>query len=89
MSLILCSSFSTLLPSMAQIRNNILLKKIALRLKALREERGLSQEQLYNETDIHIARIETAKVNISISTLSKLCDYFELSLTDIFKKIEK
>ena len=74
---------------MGQIKDEILLKKISLRLKALREEKGVSQEQLYNETDIHIARIETAKVNISVSTLSKLCNYFEISLTEFFSKIEQ
>jgi transcriptional regulator with XRE-family HTH domain len=74
---------------MGQIKDEILLNKIALRLKALREDKGISQEQLYNETDIHIARIETAKYNISVSTLSKLCKYFKISLTDFFSKIEE
>ena len=74
---------------MGQVRNEILLRKIALRLKALREKDGLSQEELYNETDIHIARIETAKVNISVSTLSKLCEYFGITLTEFFQKIDK
>lgn len=73
---------------MAQIRNQILLNKIALRLKSLREEMGISQEHLYNETEIHIARIETAKVNISVSTLSKLCDYFGVSLSEFFKGMD-
>jgi transcriptional regulator with XRE-family HTH domain len=72
---------------MAQVRDEILLQKIALKLKALREKKGLSQEQLYNETDVHIARIETAKNNIRISTLSKLCDYFDISLSEFFKKL--
>jgi transcriptional regulator with XRE-family HTH domain len=74
---------------MAQVRNKELLWKIAERIRGLREERGLSQEKVYNETDVHIARIETAKVNISVSTLSKLCEYFGVSLTEFFKKIEK
>ena len=72
---------------MAQIRDQELLQRIALRLKQLRDKKGLSQEQIYNETDIHIARIETAKVNVSVSTLSKLCEYFEISLSEFFKKI--
>lgn len=72
---------------MGQIRDDILLRKIALRLKSLREAKGMTLEGVYNDTDIHIARIETAKVNISVSTLSKLCDYFEISLADFFKKI--
>lgn len=72
---------------MAHIRDQVLLQEIALRLKKLRERKGVSQEQIYNETDIHIARIETAKVNITISTLSKLCDYFDISLSEFFKKL--
>ena len=72
---------------MAQIRDEILLEKIALRLKALREKKGVSQEAVYNETDIHIARIEAVKANITVSTLSKLCDYFEISLSEFFKKL--
>ena len=72
---------------MAQIRDQELLQRIALELKRLREKSGLSQEDVYNETDIHIARIETAKVNVSVSTLSKLCKYFEVSLSEFFKKI--
>lgn len=74
---------------MVQTRNNILLKKIAVRLKTLREEKGLTQEEMYNETNIHIARIETAKVNISVSTLSSLCKFFNVSLVEFFKKIDK
>jgi len=70
---------------MAQIRNQLLLNKIAFRLKELREEKGISQEQLYNETEVHIARLETAKVNVSISTLDKLCKYFKVSLSDFFE----
>ena len=81
------TSFYRLCCLMAQLRDDILLKKIALRLKTLREEKGLSQEELYNETDIHIGRIETARNNISISTLSALCNYFEISLSDFFKKL--
>lgn len=74
---------------MAQFRDQELLDRIAARLKDLREEKGMSQEDVYNETDIHIARIETAKVNVSVSTLSKLCEYFGVSLTEFFMKIEK
>lgn len=73
---------------MGQIRDEILLNKIALRIKSLREERGISQEDLFNATDIHIGRIETAKVNISVSTLSKICEHFNISLADFFNKIQ-
>jgi len=67
-----------------QLKNIELLSAVAKRLKNLRSERGLSQEVVYNDTDIHIARIETGKFNISISTLSALCSYYSISLGEFF-----
>ena len=72
---------------MGQLRDEILLQKITMKLKTLRNKKGMSQKEMYNETDIHIARIETGKVNISVSTLSKLCDYFGISLAEFFESI--
>ena len=72
---------------MGQIRDDKLLKQISGKLKHLREKKGVSQQEIYNETNIHIARIESAQANISVSTLSKLCDYFGISLSDFFKLI--
>lgn len=69
---------------MSQLRDQGLLKKIALILKALREERNLTQEEVYNDTQIHIARIETGNVNLSISTLSFICTYNKTSLLEVF-----
>ncbi len=70
-----------------QSKNTILLSKIAIRIKQLREEKGISQEFFYIDTDIHIARIETGKSNITVNTLSAICDYFGISLIDFFKDI--
>ena len=67
-----------------QIKDAELLRQIALKLKRLRETKGVSQRDVFDETDIHIARIETAKVNISVSTLAGLCRYFNISLADFF-----
>lgn len=73
---------------MNQIRNTVLLEKIAAVLKRLREERDLTQETVYNDTGIHIGRIETAKANLSVSTLSALCKYFKVRVSDFFKMVE-
>jgi len=70
-----------------QSKNTILLSKIARRIKQLREEKGISQDLFYIDTDIHIARIETGKNNITVNTLSAICDYFGISLIDFFKDI--
>ncbi|HRQ49598.1 MAG TPA: helix-turn-helix transcriptional regulator [Agriterribacter sp.] len=74
---------------MAQLRDKILLKKIAIVIKELRENEGLTQEAVYNDTNIHIGRIETAKANLSVSTLSAICTYFKISLSDFLKKVER
>lgn len=68
--------------------NTKLLEKIAKRIKQLREAKGVSQEFFYIDTDIHIARIELGKVNMSVSTLQDICDYFEVSLIEFFAGIE-
>lgn len=73
---------------MGQIRDIKLLQKIALVIKELRDERELSQEEVYNETNIHIGRIETAKANLTVSTLSALCKFFKIKLSDFLKRVE-
>lgn len=74
---------------MGQLRDDILLDLIIMKLKALRESKGVTQEDIYNETDIHIARIESRKLNITISTLSRLCEYFGITLSTFFKEIKR
>lgn len=73
---------------MGQIRDNKLLQKIAIVIKELRETKDVSQEEVYNDINIHIGRIETAKANLSVSTLSALCKYFKITLADFFKLVE-
>ena len=73
---------------MGQIRDTKLLHRIALVIKELREEKDLSQEEVYNEPNIHVGRIETSKANLSISTLSALCKFFKIKLSDFIKRVE-
>jgi len=68
--------------------NKELLLKIAQRIKQLREERNITQDIFYIDTDIHIARIETAKTNITVGTLHDICNYFSISLTDFFSEMK-
>jgi transcriptional regulator with XRE-family HTH domain len=71
-----------------QIKNQALLDKIVLLIKQLRGEKGLTQEDFYNDTGIHIARIESGKANVSVSTLYQIVTYFEISLEEFFKRIK-
>ena len=73
---------------MSQQRDKRLLQKIAITLKGLRDAAGLRQTDVYDETGIHIGRIETANANLSISTLSALCRFYEISMSDFLKKVE-
>jgi transcriptional regulator with XRE-family HTH domain len=50
----------------------------------LRAERSLTQEDVYNDTGIHIARIETGTSNSTISTLHALLGYFGVTLKEFF-----
>jgi transcriptional regulator with XRE-family HTH domain len=68
--------------------NTELLLKIVKRIKQLREERHISQVVFYYDTEIHIARIESGKTNITVSTLKDICDYFNITLVDFFEGID-
>ena len=72
---------------MAQVKNQALLQKIALRIKSIRETKDITQEQFYYDTGIHLGRIETGAMNISVSTLDAICQYFNVSLEEFFKEI--
>lgn len=68
-------------------RNEELVKAVGKRLRELRVAKGLSQDVVYIDTDIHIARVEMGRYNVTISTLSDLCDYYGISLKDFFDGI--
>ena len=64
------------------------LKTIIITIKEVRKKHGVTLETFYFDTGIHLARIGQGKTNISVSTLSKICNYFNLSLADFFKLFE-
>lgn len=68
-------------------QDKIFLRKISLRFKKLRELNNLTQEDVLNDTGIHIGRIETGSRDFSISTLRKLAKYFNVSPAEILKGI--
>lgn len=65
-----------------------LTSNIAFRFKSLREKIKLSQEEVYNDTGIHISRIESGNANLTITTLSILCRYYKISLSDFFLDLD-
>ena len=63
------------------------LQLLAKRLKEIRAEKVISQEELAYRTELtlsQIARIETTKTNPTISTLFKIIRTLEISPSDLF-----
>lgn len=65
------------------------LLELAFRIREVRVNAGITQERFYEDTNIHIGRIETGKFNISINTLYRICAYFKISVKEFFGKINK
>lgn len=62
---------------------------LADRIKTLRKEKGITQEELANEAEIGIAqlkRIENANVNTSISTIFRISKALNIPLNEMFNK---
>lgn len=70
-------------------KNEVTLKKVALCVKTLREEYHITSNEFYIDTGIHLARIEQGKTNVTITTLQKICDYFNITLSDFFMMLEE
>ncbi|PXX30646.1 helix-turn-helix domain-containing protein [Arenibacter sp. ARW7G5Y1] len=69
----------------------ILLKLIGRRIKELREQKNLSQLQLANEVDLsktHLGRIERAESNVTVESLTRIANYFEVRITYFFESEE-
>jgi transcriptional regulator with XRE-family HTH domain len=72
---------------MPRFRNARLTEKIVLKIKKLREQKGVTLQEFYNDTGIHLARIESEKRDLPISALHRICEYFGLTLQEFFKGI--
>ncbi len=59
--------------------------EVVHRLQRLRHERGLSLQEVYDATGIHIARLEARKANMTVLTLAALCRHYEVTLADFFR----
>ena len=61
--------------------------EIGRRIKRLRQEKGLTQEDLAFEIKIsrdHLSNIENGKHPINIKNLYKFAEYFEVEMKDFF-----
>jgi transcriptional regulator with XRE-family HTH domain len=70
------------------VRDEKLIKFLAKRVKELRAEHELTQEELANEAEIGIAqlkRIETAAVNTSVSSLYRITKALNINFDEFFE----
>lgn len=73
---------------MKNAEDNKLIYQTGKHIKELRAKQGVSQETFYLDTKININRIERGNVNISVSTIEAICDYFDISPEDFFAGID-
>ncbi|MGC2373121.1 MAG: helix-turn-helix transcriptional regulator [Solirubrobacteraceae bacterium] len=67
-------------------------RALGLAVKHRREELGLTQEQLANDTDLHqrwISNVETGKRNPSYGSLRRLAAGLELSASELLARAER
>lgn len=72
----------------AYARDQKMIEFIAERVRELRADHGLTQEDLANEAEIGVAqlkRIETANVNTSVSSLYRIAKALNVTFDEFFK----
>jgi len=72
-------------------KKNEILYKIGLRIKELRIEKNISQQDLAaacNFEKSNMSRIEAGRTNLTIGTLLKICEVLNIKLIDIIGYIE-
>jgi transcriptional regulator with XRE-family HTH domain len=63
-------------------------QRVAIRVKRLRERRGMTQEQLAERADIsrtYLARLETARQDPTLGTLEKLAKALKVKVTELLE----
>ncbi|TDK61766.1 XRE family transcriptional regulator [Bacillus salipaludis] len=68
-----------------------LIKKLGERIRILRKEKGLSQEELGERADIHtnhIGAIERGEKNVTIESLIKVTRGLGITLDELFRHLE-
>lgn len=65
-----------------------LLKKIGMRIKELRNEKGISQQELGALIDLeksNMSRLEAGNVNTGIVTYHRIAEALGITLSELFK----
>ena len=71
---------------------NEILKLVGQRIRSLRKERGMSQEQLGEKGGFHysyIGQVERGEKNVSLLNLAKISAALEVSLSQVFTYLDR
>lgn len=69
-----------------------ILKKIGAHIKEIRELRGISQQDLASTCNFekaNMSRIESGRTNFTISTLYKICQALDITISELVNIEEK
>ncbi len=72
---------------MALRRDEKVLRQVADRIREIRKELKITQTTVIEDTGINVGNIESSPLNLTITSIVILCDYFEVSLEDFFRGI--
>jgi len=68
-----------------------LLINLGLKIKELRAKKNISQQELSDLIGVkrqYISQIETGDYNVTIDTLNKIANAFEISISDLLEGVE-
>lgn len=68
--------------------DNTLRKKFGMRVRELRKQLGLSQEELGFKSNIHrtyIGAVERGEQNVSLDNIGRIAKHLKVTLSELFK----
>ena len=69
------------------MERNIFLIQLGSRIRKIRKQKGMTQQYLSTVSEIekaNLSRIESGMTNPTVLTLLKICNAFEVRVTDLF-----
>ncbi|MCG8575145.1 MAG: helix-turn-helix domain-containing protein [Flavobacteriales bacterium] len=60
-----------------------ILQNFAFKVRDLRQKKGVTQANAFNDTGIHFGRIEQGKRDVSLTTLTKIATYFDVNIGEL------
>lgn len=74
--------------TMDDMRTAEYFRQIILALKYLRIRSNVTQEEFYEQTGIHIGRVEAGKSNLTLLTVMRICRYYKITPKELFDLAE-